>query len=66
VHAKLASEHDVPIVISSDGHSRNSFARLRWGVLMARRGWLEPRHVLNTRSFDDLKASLRRHKKRPS
>ena len=64
VHAKLARDRNVPLVISSDGHSRHSFARLRWGVLMARRGWLEPRHVLNTKSFEDFTTGLRRYKRR--
>jgi histidinol phosphatase-like PHP family hydrolase len=35
VHSRLARERDVPLVISSDGHSRHAFGRLQWGVLMA-------------------------------
>jgi DNA polymerase (family 10) len=60
VYAKLARDRGVPIVISSDAHSRAAFAALRWGAVVARRAWLEPPHVLNTRPFDELKASLRR------
>jgi DNA polymerase (family 10) len=63
-HARLARDRGVPIVISSDAHSTTALGWLRWGVVMARRAWLEPRHVLNTRSFDDLKASLRRNRPR--
>ncbi len=62
VHAKLARDRGVPLVISSDAHSRNAFARLRWGILVARRAWLEPDHVLNTRPIEAFKASLRRHR----
>jgi DNA polymerase (family 10) len=62
VHAKLARDRGVPIVISSDAHSRNAFPRLRWGILVARRAWLEPAHVLNTRPFEKFTASLRRHR----
>ena len=29
---------------------------MRWGVDQARRAWVEPRHVLNTRSRDELLA----------
>ena len=47
-------------VISSDGHSQAALGRLRWGVLVARRAWLEPSHVLNTRPFAEFRASLRR------
>jgi DNA polymerase (family 10) len=63
VHAKLARDRGVPLVISSDAHSRTAFGRLRWGVLVARRGWLQPADVLNTRPFDDFRAALRRHRK---
>ena len=62
VHAKLARDRGVPLVISSDAHSRTAYARLRWGLIVARRAWLEAAHVLNTRPFDEFKASLRRHR----
>ena len=65
VHARLAHSRGVRIVISSDAHSRHALAYLRWGVLTARRAWLQPADVLNTKSFDDFRASLRRHR-RPS
>jgi DNA polymerase (family 10) len=59
-HAKMARDRGVKLVISSDAHSVNALRVLRWGVLVARRAWLTPADVLNTRSFDDLRASLRR------
>jgi DNA polymerase (family 10) len=64
VHATLAREAGVPIVISSDSHSRSALEYLRWGVTVARRAWLEPEHVLNTRPFDAFARSLRRNKTR--
>ena len=63
VHAKLARDRGVPIVISSDAHSRHAFGYLRWGVAVARRAWLQPADVLTTRSFDDCRASLRRNRR---
>ena len=63
VHAKLARERGVPIVISSDAHSRHALGYLRWGVAIARRAWLQPADVLTTRSFDDCRAALRRHRR---
>ena len=60
-HAKLAREHGVKLVISSDAHSPDSFALIDWGVLVARRAWLGPADVLNTLSIHDLRESLRRH-----
>jgi DNA polymerase (family 10) len=62
VHAKLAHDRGVRLVISSDAHSRHALANIRWGVLVARRAWLQPADVLNTRPFDELRASLRRNK----
>jgi DNA polymerase (family 10) len=64
VHARLARDRGVPIVISSDAHARTAFGSLRWGVLMARRGWLEPKDVLNTRPLDAFTAGLRRNRRR--
>jgi DNA polymerase (family 10) len=62
-HARLARDRGVAIVISSDSHSRHGFGYLRWGAAVARRAWLQPADVLNTRSFDDFRASLRRHRR---
>jgi DNA polymerase (family 10) len=63
VHARLARERGIPLVISSDAHSRKAFAVLRWGVVVARRAWLEPKDVLNTRPFAAFKAGLRRNRR---
>ena len=62
VHARLARDRGVRVVISTDAHSRTAFGRLRWGVLVARRAWLQPADVLNTRPFEAFRASLRRHR----
>jgi DNA polymerase (family X) len=63
VHAKLARDRGVPLVISTDAHSRTAFGRLRWGVLVGRRAWLEPKDILNTRPFEELRGALRRHRR---
>jgi DNA polymerase (family X) len=61
LHAKLARDRGVQLVISSDAHSCRGLTALRWGVIVARRAWLEPRDVLNTLPFDRFRASLRRN-----
>ena len=61
-HARLARDRGVKIVISTDAHGRDDFRLLQWGVLVARRAWLEPQDVLNTRSVDNFKMSLRRNR----
>ena len=60
-HARLARDKGVKIVISTDSHSRGGFRLIRWGVTVARRAWLTPADVLNTRSVDDFRKGLRRN-----
>jgi len=56
---KMAKEAGVLVAINSDAHSTLDFDNLRFGVGQARRGWLEKRDVLNTRSLKDLKSLLK-------
>jgi DNA polymerase (family 10) len=51
VWAKRAMEEGVPIVIDSDAHSTGQLDNLDYGVMVARRGWLEAQDVANTRSL---------------
>ncbi len=49
--ARRAVAAGVPIIVSSDAHRASALARqMRFGVATARRGRVEPHHVLNTRS----------------
>jgi DNA polymerase (family 10) len=66
LHARRARDAGVRIVISSDAHSAAGLGALRWGVTVARRAWLAPDDVLNTRSVEDFRAALRSagHKRR--
>jgi DNA polymerase (family 10) len=45
-------------VVDSDAHYRHEYDNLAWGVALARRGWLEPMDVLNTRPRDAFLAWL--------
>jgi DNA polymerase (family 10) len=63
VHARLARQRGVQIVISSDSHSRDAFSVLRWGIMVARRAWLQPGDVLNTLPFDEFRSRLRRNRR---
>jgi DNA polymerase (family 10) len=63
IHARLARDRGVRVVISTDAHSVAALGNLRWGVQMARRAWLGPDDVLNTRDVDALRALLRRHRR---
>jgi DNA polymerase (family 10) len=60
VWCKAAKEAGVRIAISTDAHSTDQLDLMRVGVGYARRGWLEAKDVLNTRSAADLAKRLRR------
>jgi DNA polymerase (family 10) len=49
VHCKRARAMGVTLVINPDAHSTHGLANFTYGVSVARRGWLEKRHVFNTR-----------------
>jgi len=49
-----ARELGVAVVVSTDAHSPRGLATIRHGVDQARRGGLEPRHVLNTLPLGEL------------
>jgi DNA polymerase (family 10) len=57
-HCQLAREEGVLVSINSDAHSTADFDNLRFGVGQARRGWLEKKDVLNTRSLAALRKLL--------
>jgi DNA polymerase (family 10) len=55
--ARRAARAGVTIVIDSDCHRADALARqMRFGVGTARRGWIEPRHVLNTCGIAQVRA----------
>ena len=59
-HARAAVEAGVTLTIDSDGHRARTLARqMAFGVGTARRGWVETRHVLNTRPLDDVQRFVR-------
>ncbi len=62
VHCKLAKDLGVKVAISTDAHSIADLDFMRFGLGQARRGWLEPDDVLNTRPWEELRTLL---KKRP-
>jgi DNA polymerase (family 10) len=60
VHCRMAREMGVPIAISTDAHHAAHLDYMRFGIGQARRGWLTPADVLNTRSWEELAPRLRR------
>ena len=58
-HVKLARDRGMKIIISTDAHDPEHFKLMRYGVITARRGWMEKSGVLNTLPPEKLLASLR-------
>jgi DNA polymerase (family 10) len=54
VRARRAAEFGCVFTIDSDAHRTEELDNLRWGTAMARRAWLTPDQVMNTRSRADL------------
>ena len=59
--ARAARDRGVRLIISTDAHSVARLGHQRWGVQVARRAWLRPEDVLNTRPLADFLPLLRRH-----
>lgn len=58
-HVKLAHDKGMKVVISTDAHSPDHFQFMRYGVMTARRGWMEKKYVINTLPPEKLLAALR-------
>jgi DNA polymerase (family 10) len=58
-HVKLARDRGMKIIISTDAHDPRHFKLMRYGVITARRGWMDKSGVLNTLPPEKLLASLR-------
>jgi len=61
-HVRLCKQFGVKIVISTDSHHTKHLANMKYGVLMARRGWLEKADVLNTLPSEEFWKALARPK----
>ena len=63
--ARRAVSRGVTLVVDSDGHRTDFLGRqLQFGVGTARRGWVEPRHVLNTQGIAAVRAFVAKKRSR--
>ncbi len=60
LHAHSAKVAGVKLAISTDAHSIDAFACMRFGIDQARRAWLTAGDVINTRSLAELRKLLKR------
>ena len=59
VYLRMCKDRGVKVVISTDSHSTGNLSFMRYGVTMARRGWLEKKDVINTLPAAEFLAALR-------
>ncbi len=55
---KYAKTNNVPVVINPDAHSVRGLGDFAYGVMAARKGWLESADTLNSLSLDEITARL--------
>jgi DNA polymerase (family X) len=60
VDARLAGEAGVKIVISSDAHQVRALDYVDFGVAQARRAWLGPEPIANTRTWAQLRKLMKK------
>jgi DNA polymerase (family X) len=60
VDARLAGEAGVPIVVSSDAHQMLALDYVDFGVAQARRAWLGPEQIVNTRTWTQVKKLMKK------
>ena len=59
IHAYRARELGVKLALGTDAHSSAHLGFMRFGIGVARRGWCQPQHILNTRPVDEVLAFLK-------
>ncbi|HVW66641.1 MAG TPA: DNA polymerase/3'-5' exonuclease PolX [Candidatus Peribacteraceae bacterium] len=62
IHCKRAKELGVMLSIDSDAHHFREYD-YRFGITQARRGWIEKKDVLNTKTWKELEVFLKKRKK---
>jgi len=60
VHCQAAKAMGLKVALSTDAHSLDDLRLMRYGIGQARRGWLEPADVINTRPLAELRKLLKR------
>lgn len=59
VHLRMAKDRGVKIVISTDSHTAANLKFMKYGVMTARRGWVERADVINALPYQKFLAALR-------
>ncbi|KYK32788.1 MAG: hypothetical protein AYK22_06950 [Thermoplasmatales archaeon SG8-52-3] len=58
LYIKQAKEKDVKFIIDTDAHNLHHLSFIKYGIATARRGWLEKKDILNTKSINEIEKIL--------
>ncbi|MGD0351936.1 MAG: DNA polymerase/3'-5' exonuclease PolX [Dehalococcoidia bacterium] len=61
IHIYRARELGVKLIMGTDAHSTTHLSLMRFGIGIARRGWCQPKDILNTRPVKEMLAFLRKN-----
>ncbi len=57
-YVRMALEHGVKLAINTDAHHVDQQKLMHFGVSTGRRGWAEPKNIVNSWAYDDLIQSI--------
>jgi DNA polymerase (family 10) len=61
IHIYRARELGVKLIMGTDSHSTAHLGFMRFGIGIARRGWCQPKDILNTRPVKEMLSFLRKN-----
>jgi DNA polymerase (family 10) len=61
-HCKYAKRQGVRIAVNPDAHHTDGLADMKYGLNIARKGWLEARDIVNSMGLEEMTAFLARSK----
>jgi DNA polymerase (family 10) len=61
IHIYRAREMGVKLIMGTDSHSTDHLGLMRFGIGIARRGWCQPKDILNTKPTKEMLAFLRKN-----
>ena len=61
-HCKYAKRQGVRIAVNPDAHHTDGLADMKYGLNIARKGWLEARDIVNSMGLEEITAFLARSK----
>jgi len=62
INAREAVKQGIPLAICTDMHRKENFGLMHYGISVAQRGWIEKKHVVNTRRLNSFMKFIQKKK----